>query len=176
MHEANYNKFMQNKNLKQELLNATGTTIAPACPFQADWCTGYFAIDTDCHDRHKWTSMNTLGEILTNLCQEIIHVSNIQIKNVTQVNEKGADFEPEIGLGTLQKACPEIGYYFKYIEEKIQPNDAKWDRRVLNDYRDYYKPDGVLWHIGNTKGQTRSIQEYMHPKAVPVCLRQELMH
>jgi len=33
MHEANYNKFMQNENLKQELRNTAGTTIAQASHF-----------------------------------------------------------------------------------------------------------------------------------------------
>jgi len=33
MHKANYNKFMKNENLKQELLNTAGTTIAQTCPF-----------------------------------------------------------------------------------------------------------------------------------------------
>jgi len=67
MHEANYNKFMQNEYLKQELLTTTGTTIAQACPFRADWSTGYFVTEPNCQDRQKWTGMNKLGEILTNL-------------------------------------------------------------------------------------------------------------
>jgi len=53
VHEANYNEFRQNENLKQELLNPTGTTIAQACPFRADWSAGHFATITDCHDRKK---------------------------------------------------------------------------------------------------------------------------
>jgi len=85
-------------------------------------------------------------------------------------------FESEIDYGKLQRACPEIGLYFNYIEEKIRPVNPKWDRRVLNDYRDYYIRDEILWHISNTQGQTRSIQEYMHQKAVPVALRQEIIH
>jgi len=72
--------------------------------------------------------------------------------------------------------CPELGHYFKYIEKKIRPNDAKWNRCVLNDYKDYYIRDDVLWHIGITRGRTRSVQEYIHQKAVTVSLRQEIMH
>jgi len=53
MHEARYNKFMQNEILKQELLNTAGTTIAQACPFRGDWCTGYFATDSNCHNRNR---------------------------------------------------------------------------------------------------------------------------
>jgi len=39
-------------------------------------------------------------------------------------------FEPEVDLGTQQKACPEVGHYFRYIEEKIRPNHSKWDYTV----------------------------------------------
>jgi len=85
-------------------------------------------------------------------------------------------FESEINYGTQQRACPEIGHYFNYIEEKICPVDPKCDRRVMNDYRDDYIRDEVLWHIGKTQGRTRSIQEYVHQKAVPVALRQDLIH
>jgi len=47
-------------------------------------------------------------------------------------------FESKIDYGKLQRACPVIGNYFNYIEEKIRPVDPKWDKRDLNDYRDYY--------------------------------------
>jgi len=38
MQEANFYKFTQNEELKQELLTMRGT-IAQACPFRSDWCT-----------------------------------------------------------------------------------------------------------------------------------------
>jgi len=71
MHEANYNKFMQNKNIKQELMSSAGTTIVQACPFRGDWSTGYIATDPNCQNRQKWTGMNKWGEILTSLRKEI---------------------------------------------------------------------------------------------------------
>jgi len=106
MHEANYNKFMQNENVKQELLNTNGTTIAQACPFRAHWCTGYFAMDTNCHDQHKWTGMNKFGEILTNLREEIKHIAKTQTKEITQINDSGACFEPEIDFWNSTKSVP----------------------------------------------------------------------
>jgi len=84
-------------------------------------------------------------------------------------------FESDLEFGKQQRACPELRYYFNYIEEKIRPIDPKWGRRVLNTYRDYYIRDGILWHISNTQGRTRSIQEYIHQKAVPMALRQEFI-
>jgi len=85
-------------------------------------------------------------------------------------------FKLEVELGMQQQACPEVGHYFKYIEEKIGPKDPKLDRRVLHEYRDFYIRDDILWRINNTRGRTRTIQEYIHQKVVPICLRQELLH
>jgi len=67
MQEANYNKFTQNNDLKQELLTTAGTTLAPACPFKADWGTGYFVDELNCHNRQQWNGRNKLGKMLTKL-------------------------------------------------------------------------------------------------------------
>jgi len=159
MHEANSNKFSQNNEPKQELLATAGTTLAQACPFRGDWSTGYFMDEPNCHNRQQWNGMNKLGEILTNLREEILYIANNTKKETPQINDIATCFGPEVVTETLKWACPEIGHYFNYIEEKIHPVDAKWDRQVLNDYRDYYIRDGILWHISNTRGRTRSIQE-----------------
>jgi len=47
---------------------------------------------------------------------------------VAQINHIKMSIEPEVDLGTLQRACPEIGHYLRYIENRIQPSDAKWAR------------------------------------------------
>jgi len=112
----------------------------------------------NCHNRKKWIGNNKLGEILTNLRGKILHIANKTIMDSTKINVMATTFELEINLGRLQRAYPEIGPYFNYIEEKIRPVNPKWDRRVLNDYRDYYIRDGILWHIGKTQGRTQSIQ------------------
>jgi len=144
MHEANFNKFMQNSELKQELLATAGSTLAQACPFRGDWSTGYFVDERNCHNRQQWNGMNKLGEILTILREEILYIANNTKQETQQINDIATRFEPEVDYENLQRACPEIGNYFKYIEEKIRPVDAKWDRRVLNDYRNYYIRDGIL--------------------------------
>jgi len=111
MHEANFHKFTQNKELKQELLSTTGTTIAQACPFRGNWGTGYYSTEHHCHNRHTWTSMNKLGEILTNLREELIH-STIQNKvNNTQINTTAVCFEFSVDLATQQRNCPELGHF-----------------------------------------------------------------
>jgi len=172
MHKANFNKFTQNKNIEQELLSTTGTTIAQACPFRGDWCAGYYVTETNCQNRQTWTGNNKLGQILSNLREEITYKEN----KVTQINSTGMCFELEVDVGTQQRACPEIGHYFRYIEEKKRPIDPKCDRRILHDYRDFYIRDNNLWHVNNTRGRTRSIQEYIHQKVMPICLTQELLH
>jgi len=60
----------------------------------------------------------------------------------------GMSIEPEVDLGTLQKR-PEIGQYFRYIKNKIPPIGAKWNRRVLNDYQEYYIQGDFQWHVSN---------------------------
>jgi len=176
MHEGNFHKFMQNNELKQELLAKTGTTLVQACPFKGDWSTGYFVDNPNCHNRQKWIGKNKLGEILTNLRGEILYIANKTIINSTEINAMATTFESEIDFGKQQRACPELRYYFNYIEKKIRLIDPKWDRRVLNTYRDYYIRDSILWHKSNPQGRTRSIQEYIRQKAVPIALRQEFIH
>jgi len=51
MQEANFHKFTQNSELKQELLATSGTTLALACPFRGDCGTGYFVDEPNCHSR-----------------------------------------------------------------------------------------------------------------------------
>jgi len=62
--------------------------------------------------------MNKLGEILTNLREEIIYIAANTKKNMSQINDIATCFEPEVDYGTLQWACPKIGHYLKYIEKK----------------------------------------------------------
>jgi len=58
MQEANFHKFTQNDELKQELLATSGTTLALACPFRGDWGTGFFVDEPNCHHRPQWNGMN----------------------------------------------------------------------------------------------------------------------
>jgi len=171
----NCHKFTQNENLQK---NYSGTTMAQACPFQGESSTGYFATEKGCHNKNEWTGRNKLGEILTNVREEIQHMPASQGNVLTKITNIGVSIEPEVDIGTLQRACPKLGHYFQYIENKIRPSDAKWDRRVLNDYRDYYIEDDVLWHVNvsNMRGQTRSIQDYMHQNVLPVCMRHQIIH
>jgi len=127
MQELNFHKFIQNDELKQELLATSGSTIALACPFRGDWGTGYFVDEPNCHNRPQWNGMNKLGEILTNLREEILYISNHTKPEIPKINVITTGFGPETVTETLQRACPELGHYFRYLEEKIRPVDAKCD-------------------------------------------------
>jgi len=112
MHEANFNKFVQNNEVKQELLATAGTTLAQACPFKSDRSTGYFVDEPNCHNRQKWNGKNKLSEILTSLREEILYIANNTKTNSTQINDMPTSFEPEIDYEKLERACPKIGHYF----------------------------------------------------------------
>jgi len=112
MQEANFNEFMQNNELKQELLATAGTTLAQACPFRGDWSTGYFVDEPNCHIRKEWNGKNKLDEILTNLRGKILYTANNTKTNPTQINDMATSFEPEIDYEKQQPACPEIGHFF----------------------------------------------------------------
>jgi len=114
--------------------------------------------------------------MLTKLREQIKIIPTTHIDVWAQINHIGMFIEPEVDLGTLQRACPEIGHYFRYIENKIQLSDAKWSRRVQNDHQDYYIKHHVLWHISNRYGKTRAVQDHMHQRVLPVCLRQKILH
>jgi len=102
IHKANYNKFTQNMHLEQELLATTGTTIAQACPFRENYCTGYYATEPNCQQRRSWNGYNIVGQILTNLRDEIIFKS--KTINATLINTTGICFELEVDLGTQPQA------------------------------------------------------------------------
>jgi len=131
MYEGNCYKFTQNANLKQELLQISGTTIAQTCPFYEKWATGYFATEKNCHQRVNRTARNKLGEILTKIREEIRHVPATQINAGTQINNIGMSMEPGVDLRMLQQACLEIGHYLRYIKNKIRPSDAPNEEKYI---------------------------------------------
>jgi len=94
MHMANFNKFVQNNDLKQELLATASTTLAQACPFRRDWSTGYFVDEPSCQNRRKWNGMNKLGEILTNLREKILYIANITKTKTSHINDIATCFTP----------------------------------------------------------------------------------
>ena len=66
------NKFYQNEDLKYELLETEGTTIVESSPYDKIWGVGLRKSDERVLKRQTWQGLNLLGEILTEIRDEII--------------------------------------------------------------------------------------------------------
>ncbi|TXK76729.1 NADAR family protein [Paenibacillus sp. N3.4] len=78
VYEANYAKFTQNSALKQSLLSTVGTTLVEASPVDTIWGIGLAEDHPDALDRKKWRGTNWLGEILTELREELLKTGEEQ--------------------------------------------------------------------------------------------------
>lgn len=72
VYRANRAKFEQNPELKKTLLDSAPATIVEASPYDKIWGIGRDEKDPRCHDRSKWDGRNWLGEILTQVRDELI--------------------------------------------------------------------------------------------------------
>lgn len=71
VYNINKAKFTQNKRLLQILMNTKGTTLVEASPKDRIWGIGLEASDPKASDRTQWRGKNWLGEVLTNLRNDI---------------------------------------------------------------------------------------------------------
>lgn len=71
VYEGNYAKFTQNEELKKELLRTKGTLVE-ASPVDEIWGVGLAEDDPRIKDRRTWRGENWLGEILTQVRDEIL--------------------------------------------------------------------------------------------------------
>jgi len=70
--KGNYEKFSQNPELKQILLNTGNTIMAEANFYDKDWAIGIKESDPNATSPSKWKGKNLLGKILTNLREKLI--------------------------------------------------------------------------------------------------------
>lgn len=75
VYDANYAKFTQNPELKQKLLETKGT-IVEASPVDCIWGVGLSEDDPRIKDRKTWRGKNWLGEILTQLRDNLLKKEN----------------------------------------------------------------------------------------------------
>ena len=67
-----YSKFTQNKELLDKLLATKGTELVEASPYDRIWGCGLSEDDARIQDKKNWTGLNLLGEILTELRDNLL--------------------------------------------------------------------------------------------------------
>src|SRR5262245_59455106 len=65
-------KFTQNAELRELLLATAPTTLVEASPYDKIWGIGLAASDPRAQDRAQWRGQNLLGQILTELRDELL--------------------------------------------------------------------------------------------------------
>lgn len=69
---GNRAKFTQNPELLEALLATKGTTLVEASPYDKIWGIGLDAKDPRANDPTQWKGQNLLGQILTELRDELL--------------------------------------------------------------------------------------------------------
>jgi len=72
VYDASFAKFAQNTNMLAELLATVGTTLVEASPEDNIWGIGLAKDNPKAQSRATWEGTNWLGEILTEVRNEII--------------------------------------------------------------------------------------------------------
>ncbi|ANF97356.1 NADAR family protein [Paenibacillus bovis] len=72
VYEGNHAKFTQNKELLEALLATKGTTLVEASPTDRIWGIGLAEEDPRVHNRSTWRGTNWLGEVLTELREQLL--------------------------------------------------------------------------------------------------------
>ena len=72
VYKGNFLKFSQNKLMKQELLATKGSTLVEASPYDKIWGIGLEESHSDAKRRETWRGQNLLGEILTDVRDQLV--------------------------------------------------------------------------------------------------------
>jgi ribA/ribD-fused uncharacterized protein len=72
VYDGNYAKFTQNLHLLEALLKTKGTTLVEASPTDRIWGVGLSESSSQIRNRKTWKGTNWLGEVLTNLREDLI--------------------------------------------------------------------------------------------------------
>lgn len=70
--EGSFAKFTQNEDLKKVLFASAGTTLVEASPKDKIWGIGLHESDPRVQDRKTWEGTNWLGEILTEVRDQLM--------------------------------------------------------------------------------------------------------
>lgn len=72
VYEGSYAKFDQNEDLFLALVETLGTTLVEASPYDAVWGIGFLESAPEAQNRDTWQGKNWLGEILTEVREDLI--------------------------------------------------------------------------------------------------------
>lgn len=72
VYKGNYAKFSQNPNFKKAIFETTGTTLVEASPLDKIWGIGLSEEDERAKDRSHWLGTNWLGEVLTQVRDDLM--------------------------------------------------------------------------------------------------------
>jgi len=72
VYKGNYNKFVQNPHLMEQLLETAGTTLVEASPYDEVWGIKLSETDPRRLDRATWQGTNWLGQVLTKLRDDFL--------------------------------------------------------------------------------------------------------
>lgn len=76
VYKANQAKFTQDEEMLIQLLKTEGITLVEASPSDTIWGIGYTEDHPNAQDRTKWRGTNWLGEILTQLREDLLKLMN----------------------------------------------------------------------------------------------------
>lgn len=104
VYRANFAKFTQNAEALMWLLSTDGTTLVEASPWDKIWGIGLDASDPLAKDRNTWQGTNWLGEIVTQVREDIkwmqwAQAGTDKLKRVKFMNGKTVPIGPD-GLPT----------------------------------------------------------------------------
>jgi ribA/ribD-fused uncharacterized protein len=100
--KGNFEKFSQNEDIKQELLNTGNTIMAESNYFDKIWAIGIKESDPNAVSPSKWKGLNLLGKILTNLREKF----KLDLKNELELNQENITPSEETQQRTRRKNRP----------------------------------------------------------------------
>ena len=165
VYKGNYAKFMQNPDIKKQLMVTAGTSIVEASKDDKIWGIGIAIDDEARHDVRNWQGENLLGYALTKVREDIlkeehcIHVINKMWRSITGVSLE--DFNQtlnDIGhesineIKDLEKYHQQINIgagFFTYKHFMETWVDLLVDKKIVVCLSPGYDSKILRWEISN---------------------------